>query len=542
VVKPVPGYLKLRAVEPAVAPPDVEFLPGLEPLCLAFSQATGWPLAFGAGAASVDQIDILWSAPVNPGVGASPGHLRIELGQPKNVAQLAARVPLEDAESLAAAIASLLRQNFTLRDSLWKREAELAAGVPVAARPDEPQHLASRLETALKSGAQLLGCDAAALYTLDEATSQLKLRSSWQLPFDRLEQPARPLATALADLEALLGHAVALEATSALRPWNVPEQCEAALCVPVSSPTMPLGTLWFFSHSPRQFTTEQTNLAEIIAGRLAAELDRAVLLHERVQSIGLQQDLDQTGRTQQAALSLPPPEVDGYDIAGWSCQAQTIGGAFHVWRSLPDERIALAVADACDGGIAGAMAAAALRATLYRLLDSGRDPEDVLADLQQSIVELAAGDQWAGLALAYLSLTSGEVSLVAAGRPSTLWITEDSVESLVRPSLPLGLADLAGEAEMRRFQIQPQRLCLDAGDALVLFSRGFVETADEHGRPLDEAALAQSLLAARTRSAAEILETLCDRQEAHALTPNRFDRSVVVVKRLATRRQLKMTS
>jgi serine phosphatase RsbU (regulator of sigma subunit) len=534
VVKPVPSFLKLRTVDSDVAPPDVEHVAGLAELCQAFTQATGWPLEYAAEPAPPDQIEVLWSAPVEPGVGASPGHLRIELGAAGSLAQLASRVPLEAAEGLATAIARQLQQTFALRKSLWKREAELAAGVPVAARPDEPEHLALRLEAALKSGAQLLECDAAALYTLDEGTSELKLRSSWGLPFERLEQPARPLATALADLEALLGHAVALENMLTLRPWNVPEACEAAMCVPVSSPTMPLGTLWFFSQSPRPFTSEQTNLAELVAGRLAAELDRALLLHEQVQAITVQRQLDQASRMQQHSLSQPAPAIDGYEIAGWTSQAAMLGGAFHEWRMLADGRLALLVADACDGGVAGALVAAAVRATLRDCLETSDDPTQVLTHLHESLLASGAGDQWIGIALAILSPQTGDVSIVSAGRPSALWLATQGPELLLQPSLPLGLEDPTDESSADEMDTgyRVKRRRLELRDSLLLYNRGFVEAGDEQGRPLSETALAQSLIIARDRFPNELIDMLCDRQEAHALAPNQLDRAVVVIQRL----------
>jgi hypothetical protein len=418
----------------------------------------------------------------------------------------------------------MLQQTFALKQALWKREAELAAGVPVAARPDEPQHLAARLEAALKSGAQYLGCESAALYTLDEATTELKLRSSFGLPFERLEQPARPLATALADLEALLGHAVALESTTTFRPWNVPEVSQAALCVPVSSPTMPLGTLWFFSNAPRAFTGEQTNLAEIIAGRVASELERALLLHEQVQAINVQRQLDAASRMQQLALTQPSPPIEGYDVAGWSCQAGALGGAFHDWRMLADGRIALAMADACDGGVAGALVASSLRSALRGTLEGECDSASIMAYLNELLITGGSGDQWAGIVLAMLSPNSGHIEIGAAGRPSALWLRSKEPISLLKPALPLGLGD--------QRTLKPVSITLAAGEALLLYNRGFIESGDEQGRPLNEESLAQSLHRAGTATARQLIDVLCDRQEAHALAPGAMDRCAIAIRRL----------
>ena len=65
---------------------------------------------------------------------------------------------------------------------LWQREAELAAGVPLVPHREDQKHLAARLEAVLRAGAEAVGGDAIALYLLDEATTELKLRCSWGLP------------------------------------------------------------------------------------------------------------------------------------------------------------------------------------------------------------------------------------------------------------------------------------------------------------------------------------------------------------------------
>jgi phosphoserine phosphatase RsbU/P len=275
VTKSIPAYLKLHdenRLEAAAANSDDSAL--MADLCRTFAAATGQPLELATHKSADAKLekfsDLMCSAPVDPGVGISPGH--IELGFDK------ADGSPEAAGQLADAISRLYDQLGRARQIIRHRDAELAAGVPVIARADEPERFAKLLESILRGGAEACECQAAALYMLDDATTTLKLRSSFGLPVERLMQPPRPLKGAIADLEALLGHAVALERASAFGPWRVPEEFAAALCVPVSSPTIPLGTLWFFSDRPRDFTDRQTNVAELVAGRLAAELERATLL------------------------------------------------------------------------------------------------------------------------------------------------------------------------------------------------------------------------------------------------------------------------
>lgn len=192
------------------------------------------------------------------------------------------RCSAEAAERLAEAIARLPGQGAGAQQSFQPIGIEsvtdsIAASAAIA-MADSPEQFDRLLASVLHAGADCCDCQAAAFYLLDDMTTSLALRASFGLPVDRSVQPPRPLKGAVADLEALLGHAVALERASAFGPWRVPEEFAAALCVPVSSDSTPLGTLWFFSDRPRDFTDCQTNMAEIVAGRLAAELERATLL------------------------------------------------------------------------------------------------------------------------------------------------------------------------------------------------------------------------------------------------------------------------
>ena len=141
-----------------------------------------------------------------------------------------------------------------------------------------PQHSATR---AVRAG---IDCDSA----FGAVTPPLHLSSNFSFAgldgkrrydYTRSGNPTRDLlAGALADLEALSGHAVVLEDDVLMELWRVPEPAGAAVCVPISGPSSVLGTLWLFCHAPRKFSATETNLAEILAGRLAADLDREALI------------------------------------------------------------------------------------------------------------------------------------------------------------------------------------------------------------------------------------------------------------------------
>jgi GAF domain-containing protein len=435
---------------------------GLGEMCDAFSAATGWPLRYESGAELRQDPVLKWSAPVNPGVGIALGHLRIGLGELAG-RPTAQRTP-KPAQRLAGQIANLLGELAAARRTVWNREAELAAGVPVVARTDEPEQLVTRLRSVLRAGAKACDCQAAALYMLDEGTSELKLRSAWGLRVDRLMQPARPLEGAMADLEALLGHAVALERASSFGPWHVPEEFPAALCVPVATTATPVGTLWLFSDHERDFTSIHTELAELTAGRLAAELERAMLITAQIKSIEALREIDAARRLQQSQWPQSIRLIDeGWELAGRISAAGQLSGAFYDWQWLTGDELAIAVGEANQPGFAGALTAAALRSAIRTQTEHGIRPGELLERLSCPIWLTSAGDESASLFFALLDLRSGTMRYSWAGRPAAFLYAADSSEIPLAKRPPLGI-----DADQR---FAEQTVTIVPGKTLLLASR-----------------------------------------------------------------------
>lgn len=157
----------------------------------AFEKLTGWSMRYVADPQPTMPTGLTWSTPVSPGCGTPPGHLRftpVGSGRPAPESS-----PSDQVRAMASALAGMLTELLAAHHALWQREAELAAGVPVVAQSAETGHLALRLQSVLQGGAAAVGCQAAGLYLLDDATSSLKLRASWGMPRQKLSEPARPL-------------------------------------------------------------------------------------------------------------------------------------------------------------------------------------------------------------------------------------------------------------------------------------------------------------------------------------------------------------
>ena len=500
--------------------PRIEVVPCLPEVLRAFQATTGWTLQYVAGTETNRRGGPTWSAPVTAGPTLAPGSLSLT---PADELEHHASVDRDSAQRLAGSIANLLSELFETRHALWQREAELAAGVPLVPHREGEKHLAARLEAVLRAGVEAVGGDAIALYLLDEGTSELKLRSLWGLPFDRLAAPPRPLQGAVADLEALLGHAVVLDDAHLMRMWNMPEDFPTAVCVPVSTSTTLLGTLWVFCNQKRDFDDRETNMLEVVAGRVASDLEREMLLRAGTDGAKLQKQVAAAERLQRNSLPTIAPLLDGWDVAGWTAQAEGIGGAFHDWFCLPRGLLAAAVGKAGDQGVAGALTAGAVKSAVRAHARYHRQAERILRQVNLTLWTGSAGDQRSSLFFGLIETATGRVCCSSAGQLSVLRLRDDGWQSLSHGCRCLG------ESPETDFEQYGHELL--PGETLVIFTDSLGNAADKEGRPLGEAGFAETLQGQLHLSAEELAAAASETLNTHVADADRHDLTVLVIRR-----------
>lgn len=514
--KKIPDYLKLHTEVDVDSKEPCAACPGsLDTLRQAFATATGWQLNYATDAGGSEHTAHRLTSSLET---VSPRTAELVVEAPVTTGHL----ERQRAVILAEAIGQLVHELQEARDALWRREAELAAGIPVTLKSNESHQLAERLESVLRGGAEAIGCQAAALYMLDDATSYLKLRACWGLARMRLAAPPRPLRGAVSDLEALVGHAVALEDASILPHWKVPEDYPAALCVPVSSANTPLGTLWFFCHETREFTDEQTHLAEIIAGRLVADLEREVLANEQLQARHGAHALRVMSRFQDELAPSIPPLIDGWQVAGRTLRAEAIGGDFHDWFVLPDGRLAVIAGHAEGDAVDAALTCTLLQAALKAHADHRHNARQMLDHLSEALWIGSTGDRFASIWYGLIDPERGSLQFASAG----------DTGAVIR-SIPKGRGEtltsdqpLLGSDPDHRYAASNRTI--EVGESLILYTRGIRDSLDSMGRELD----AQRLVAITETDDHSTAEEQID-AILHAVVDRAMvDRTVIVVRHI----------
>ncbi len=421
-----PGYLRLHMEgQEHAAVPEPQAL-NIDVLCQKFSEVTGSQLEYGPPAQLPRELD--WLMEIEGFRAGNPLALAIQTSDRQEEQSSENR---QNIEHLAGEIGWLIDRLHQTERALWEREGELAVGIPVTAHPDtEGPGIAKRLEAILRGGTLAVDGSAAALYMLDEATTQLKLRSHWGLSEATFLDPPRQLRGARGDLEALAGHAVVIKNKAELNHWGIPEQFSAAVCIPVSTITMPLGTLWVFCEQARDFSDKESNLIEIIAGRIAVELEREVLIreysnrqdHSLDKGLGLDEGLrldrrhgwDAAVAWQKQLLPASPPYAEGWDFAGCARYEHSLHGDHCFWHTRADGRVFATLSGILGDGPEVAMSASFVAGTIRGVCET-TDLSETLARVNGALWVNSSGDQLASIFASDIDPTTGQVRFASTG-------------------------------------------------------------------------------------------------------------------------------
>ncbi len=338
-------------------------------------------------------------------------------------------------EAFLASLNQVLSDLDDCRDKIWRQDALLATGIPVSVRGDAGEKLAILLQSLLRSAADAVHCDAAALFMLDDGTQQLDLRCQSAADGASGFETSRELRACKADLEALLGNAVVLEDTANYQQWCIPRRCGSAVCLPIASANTLLGTFWVCSPQPRPFNGAEINVLEIIAGRIATELERFAL----IQSIGTTPTVS-TPSTGPHLPNIPPP-IEELKISGDARDARgsVQPGAVYDWAICKQGRLAFLLGHAPAGSANSGVAATILQTAFRAHSTHCKSAAELFDAIFETSITVSSGLDPVRFVCGYVEPGSGLLEFAGTETAIGLYV-DGSNEGF----LPLAAAELPG--------------------------------------------------------------------------------------------------
>lgn len=263
----------------------------------------------------------------------------------------------------------------------------------------------------------------------------------------------------------------------------------AVMVVPIAAQGETLGALTFVSaESGRAFDGDDLALAEELGRRAGLAVANARAFTARAD----------IARTLQASLRPPDlPEVAGWELACLhepAGEANDVGGDFFEVFAVQDGWMAV-IGDVEGKGAAAASVTALARHTIRAVCELTGNALTAVSQLDGRLRGLEADL----CSVALLHLRAATVDVVSAGHPPPLHVTPTDV-SEVQASGPLpGALPEAGEWAPERLELQP-------GEALVLYTDGVTDAGGADGERFGTARLIEAL-----RGPAATAQELADR-------------------------------
>jgi phosphoserine phosphatase RsbU/P len=216
------------------------------------------------------------------------------------------------------------------------------------------------------------------------------------------------------------------------------------------------------------FDAADRQLAETIATEGGVALENATLQDRVRREEQLRREVDSAGDLQRRLLPAQLPQVDSFEISGFSIPAQGVGGDYYDCFRTQWGEIVLAIGDAAGKSVSGAILMANLQGLVKSEAQRRDPPPEIVARINRRLCEMRKPDRYVTFCLARVDPLTGTLAYSNAGHPSLLLVRADGeTEELQLGGLPLGIRPQAeyegGSTYMR------------AGDVLLAYTDGISE-------------------------------------------------------------------
>ena len=219
---------------------------------------------------------------------------------------------------------------------------------------------------------------------------------------------------------------------------------------------------------------------------------------------GIAAELALSRLQQRSIVSLQPPEVAGYDLAGYYEPAREVGGDFfELFRLRRRGRpLGVVIADVTGKGIAAALLMAFARPVMHSALQAAPGPADALRRTNRILVDELHTALFITALVGRLDVATGRIAIANAGHEPPLLIPADGGP----------IVDVEGGGPMlgvfSPLDLTETHVELGHGDRLLLYTDGVTDAMTSTGERFGKHRLIATLEAARAGSGPDLVASL----------------------------------
>lgn len=272
------------------------------------------------------------------------------------------------------------------------------------------------------------------------------------------------------------------------------------------------------------FASPDRRTLELFANQAAIALENAYLHKQALEKERLEREGELAAGIQKRLLPEVTPEIDGFELTGWSRSARMVGGDYYNYIRLEEGIYFVVLADVTGKGMPAALLVSTLDSALRLLLEQGFRGAELMSALNAHILATSASNTFITLVAAEIDSVRGRCRYTSAGHNPSLWLPAGATpRRLGATGLPLGL--FAGSTYAF------ESLELERGDLVCLYSDGITEclSPDEEEFGIDR--LVDLLARSRDQPLAKTASSICDQMTAYAASGARGDDQTIVLLR-----------
>ena len=207
----------------------------------------------------------------------------------------------------------------------------------------------------------------------------------------------------------------------------------------------------------------------------------AVLVLELKDKLIARDELEAGRAVQLALLPTERPDIPGWDVWLYTQPANDVGGDLVDHLPLAGDRHAVILGDVAGKALPAALLSVKLQATIRALAPHFEELGEFGGAVNRILYRDGLPTRFASLVYAVLSTDSGVVTLLNAGHMPPLWLHGTALTTTLTTTLttlPNGSMVLG---MMPDVTFEGQRVEIDSGDSLVVYSDGVSEAMNESG-------------------------------------------------------------
>ncbi len=307
-------------------------------------------------------------------------------------------------------------------------------------------------------------------------------------------------------------------------PWE--ESIRSLACVPLLIKSEVKGIFALYNKKGDEgFSLDDQRLLGIIAAQSAQVIENARLYEEEQTLLHMQQELRLATKIQLELLPKHAPKLAGYDLAGKSIPAQSVGGDYFDFIVIDERRVALCVGDISGKGLPAALLMANLQATMRGLTLTPSSVGECLARANRLLHQSTDSEKFATLFYAVLDAEQHCLCYSNAGHNDPFVL---SLQSEPRPLKTGGI--MLGLLPQRTFA--DETIALAPGELLVIYSDGISEAVNVLDEQFGEERLLAVIKENWQASAEKLVEQVLAAVQQHAgSAPQADDMTLMIVKR-----------